>query len=310
MQKLIRELAYLGFEVVDVAGWERFAADVLGLTASRGPAPGSRLLRMDARLYRILLLEGAQDDCAFAGWSVADAQALEAFARHLDEQNVTWKWATDAELGLRCIPAMLHFQDPEGNRHEVFYGLPIADSSFVSPVLCSPFVTGEEGLGHVVYAAKDSARLVEFAQRVLQFSMSDTIRGKAVSGATIEVSFLHANTRHHSFAVAPARPGVAGKRIHHFMLEVESIEEVGLALDRCIAGGYVVTSDLGQHPNDRMISFYAQTPAGFHVEFGYGGVKVNDEQWQVVSYDRFSSWGHRPRRLVGDPATNQKQRQT
>jgi hypothetical protein len=43
-----------------------------------------------------------------------------------------------------------------------------------------------------------------------------------------------------------------------------------------------------------MISFYGATPSGFLVEFGWGGVKVDQSNWQVRSYDKFSEWGHRP----------------
>jgi len=30
------------------------------------------------------------------------------------------------------------------------------------------------------------------------------------------------------------------------------------------------------------------------VEFGWGGVKVDQNNWQVRAYDKFSAWGHRP----------------
>ena len=48
-----------------------------------------------------------------------------------------------------------------------------------------------------------------------------------------------------------------------------------------------------QHPNDQMLSFYARTPSGFAVEVGWGGRKVDDATWQVRTYDRTSTWGHR-----------------
>jgi hypothetical protein len=43
-----------------------------------------------------------------------------------------------------------------------------------------------------------------------------------------------------------------------------------------------------------MVSFYAQTPSGFHVEYGHGGVEIDDEVWQVQTYQEASTWGHRP----------------
>jgi len=55
-----------------------------------------------------------------------------------------------------------------------------------------------------------------------------------------------------------------------------------------------VVMDIGQHPNDQMISFYAHSPSGFLFEFGWGGVKVDDATWKAEAYDRVSNWGHRP----------------
>ena len=43
-----------------------------------------------------------------------------------------------------------------------------------------------------------------------------------------------------------------------------------------------------------MSSFYVRTPAGLEVEYGTGGLLIDDDRWQVTSYDRTSTWGHRP----------------
>jgi extradiol dioxygenase len=49
---------------------------------------------------------------------------------------------------------------------------------------------------------------------------------------------------------------------------------------------------LGRHSNDRMISFYAETPSGFNLEFGSGAITITPETWVVRHYDRPSLWGH------------------
>ena len=119
--------------------------------------------------------------------------------------------------------------------------------------------------------------------------------GRPAPGVKIEVSFFHANERHHSLAVAPRSPMPgAKKRIHHFMIEMGSMADVGRARDRCLEFGLPVVMDLGQHPNDRMVSFYGHSPSGFLFECGWGGVKVDDATWQPDAYDRVSNWGHRP----------------
>ncbi|MEZ5167374.1 MAG: hypothetical protein R2695_13135 [Acidimicrobiales bacterium] len=52
---------------------------------------------------------------------------------------------------------------------------------------------------------------------------------------------------------------------------------------------------LGRHTNDHMISFYCESPDGFFVEFGWGGLQI-PEPTDVPMYQitRPSFWGHRP----------------
>jgi 2,3-dihydroxybiphenyl 1,2-dioxygenase len=248
---------------------------------------------MDERAYRFLLTEGPADDVVFVGWETPNASTLEAFSRHLEALGVKWQWGSDEERALREVERLLHFTDPDNVRHEVFFGPRVATDRFSSPKVASGFVTGDGGLGHVVLSSQNYAETLGFAQKVLGFSLSDHIRMQLGGGHTFQVSFLHANSRHHSYAVAPAPAGTA-KRMHHFMIETRSVEDVGFARDRCLEMGLRVDMDIGQHPNDRMISFYGRTPSGFLVEFGYGGGQVDSKSWQVVTYSKLSEWGHRP----------------
>lgn len=128
-------------------------------------------------------------------------------------------------------------------------------------------------------------------RQVLGAGVSDIIQQVMTPTVTAHVTFMHVNERHHSIAYA-GRTGV--RKLHHFMIEVENIADVGLARDRHIKTGLAIVQDIGQHPNDQMISYYGVTPSGFLVEYGWGGVKVDVPNWQAGSYDRLSDWGHRP----------------
>ncbi len=293
----ITELGYLGLEVSSLLQWEQFAHKVLGMAVSAGPTADSRWLQIDEHRCRIILVEGAANDHAFAGWRVKDVAAVESFGRRLSDQSVAWSWANKEELALRAVRSMLFFSDPTGTRHEVFAGPLLEGDGFLSPRLTSGFVTGSAGMGHVVYLSSDYPATLAFATDVLGFRVTDVVDAQAgqSSDMRMEASFLHTNERHHSFAVAqqPA-PGSDQKRLHHFMVEARSVEEVGLARDRCLGMGLTVVQDIGQHRNDRMISFYARSPSGFFVEFGWGGRTIDPETWQVRTYDKFSEWGHRP----------------
>ncbi|WP_024538257.1 VOC family protein [Comamonas badia] len=294
MTVCVHELGYLGFEVSDMPRWERFAREVLGVGVSRGPQDTLRL-RLDAAPARFILRQGGANDFAFAGWKLASAAEADAFARQLDSLGLKGTWGTDDELAVRHAQRMLHFTDPEGNRHEVYVAAPTQEAPFRSHLVSSGFITGAGGAGHVVFEAEHYPDTIAFANQALGARLSDHINLVPVPGVDIEVSFFHANERHHSLAVAPRSPAPGPrKRIHHFMIEVASMADVGRARDRCLNFGLPVVMDIGQHPNDQMVSFYAHTPSGFLVEVGWGGVKVDDASWQVADYDHVSAWGHRP----------------
>ena len=76
-------------------------------------------------------------------------------------------------------------------------------------------------------------------------------------------------------------------------LETPTLDDVGFALERAQAAGTPIASSLGRHTNDRMVSFYASTPAGFEVEFGFGALEVDDAVWRVTRHDAPSIWGHK-----------------
>ena len=294
MGKPIIELGYMGLEVSSLAQWERFAHGVLGLGVESVPGRSdARRLRMDDRAHRFLLVEGPADDLAFAGWRAADPAALEELGAQLGREGVAWSWATDEELALRQVERMLHFKDPDGNRHEVFLGLAAASAPFVPDVVTSGFVTGQGGLGHAVFASPNPPAAVDFAKRFLGVAHSDTIEFEPMPGLALEALFFHVNERHHSYAVVPAAPGDP-KRLNHFMIETRTMDDVGFARDRCLEAGFEIFMDIGQHPNDHMISFYGRTPSGFFVELGWGGVLIDQTHWHAARYRGISQWGHRP----------------
>lgn len=294
MTPSILELGYLGFEVSDRDRWKRFASEVIGADVADGPRNTTRL-KIDDAPARFILSEGPANDLSFAGWRVDSASDVDAFAKHLKQHGVDHHWASDDDLEVRSAFRAVQFRDPEGNCHEVYAAQPNVAAPLQPKVVSSGFVTGNGGAGHVVFEADDYPRMIEFANKILGVKLSDNIYLQPVPGVKIEVSFFHANERHHSIAVAPRAP-VPGpkKRIHHFMVEVGQVADVGRARDRCLSFGLPVVMDIGQHPNDQMISFYAHTPSGFLVEVGWGGVKVDDESWKAQAFDRVSNWGHRP----------------
>ncbi len=76
------------------------------------------------------------------------------------------------------------------------------------------------------------------------------------------------------------------------MIEVATLDDVGRAVDRCIRRNATMSSTLGRHANDLMVSFYVQTPGGFDIEYGTDGRLVGDSTWISRESTAISLWGH------------------
>lgn len=284
----IAALGYVGIEVSDVARWTDFATRILGLQGlQRGD--GTVDLRMDDYASRLRLVEGLADDLAYAGWEVPDAVALAAVAERLRGAGHDVRDGDAALCADRQVAGLIGFEDPEGNAHEAFYGpLQRTEQPFVSPN-GTRFKTGRQGLGHIVLRCRDLAAMLAFFCDVLDFRVSDHIQTELIPGRPIKLTFLRCNGRHHSLALAPVR---SPRRIVHLMVEAQSIDDVGRALDRCFAEKIHLSFSLGRHSNDEMLSFYPLSPSGFDIEFGWGGLEVDDETWHVLTHNTTSAWGH------------------
>ena len=107
----------------------------------------------------------------------------------------------------------------------------------------------------------------------------------------VRVRFLGINERHHSLAICPAAhlgdPGVV-----HVMVEVDSLDAVGQALDRVNKDGFQLSSTLGRHTNDKMVSFYVRAPGDWDIEFGTDGMRVDETYYTAEEITADSYWGH------------------
>jgi 2,3-dihydroxybiphenyl 1,2-dioxygenase len=285
----VLQLGYLGFEVSATDAWERFATEVLGLQIGERLSSGGFTLRMDSYAARFFVEPGPKDDVSVIGWQVRDEAALREIGGRLESAGCAVSRGTEEDHRARRVSALLKFKDPAGTPTELFWGPDKAPAPFASELIASSFVAEERGLGHAVVTARDKKESTEFYQSLLGFRLSDHIVCQYY-GYDVDLSFFHANTRHHSLAIG----GRQQKRIHHFMLEVASMDDVGLCFDRALRGGVPIMQTLGRHPNDRMFSFYAKTPSGVQFEFGWGGREVDDATWRPTTYGAISEWGHHP----------------
>ena len=286
----ISNLGYFVLGVSDLQAWEKFAVDVIGLQAGRRVTGQSLALRMDDHEQRVILEKSDDDDMLAVGWEFSTEQELHEFVVQARQLSVALTEG-NAELARnRRVEQLFHCDDENGVRHEFYFGAQRAaiSDAFKSKVLLGQFSTGRLGVGHFVSVAKSAHETVDFCKKVLGIKVSDYIRGEVAPGKILDVTFFHSQTgRHHSVAVAEM-PFPYAKRIHHIMFEVADMNDVGLALDRCVNAGYDINMGLGSHPNDRMFSFYVRTPSGFLLEFGSGGIVVDDDVWEVKSFTELS----------------------
>jgi|SRR5579871_744852 2,3-dihydroxybiphenyl 1,2-dioxygenase len=286
----VASLGYLGLGVKNVDAWEKFATQILGLQSSGIADDGRLLLRMDENAYRFALHQDDSDDIAYAGWEVADAAGLRDVAERMRAIGIEAETASAEEAAARRVTEMIRFTDPNGMACEVFCGPSIQfEKPFHSPRAIGGFVTGQQGVGHIVVAAADIQKTLRFYSEGLGFRVSDTIDMK-FGPMKVTMVFLHCNARHHTLALVPVP---APKLLHHFMLQLRSIDDVGATMYLVQDSGIEITSTLGRHTNDHMLSFYLRTPSGFEIEYGWGGREVDDATWHVQKHHAPSIWGHR-----------------
>jgi 3,4-dihydroxy-9,10-secoandrosta-1,3,5(10)-triene-9,17-dione 4,5-dioxygenase len=292
MTGLISSLGYLRIESTDTAAWREFGTKILGMTEGRGPDAAAVYLRMDDFPARLVIVPGTQDRLLATGWEVADEGRLSEIAHILAAADVPVKAGDATELADRRVGQLLHVTDPSGNALEIFCAAALDNRPSISPY-GNQFVTSDQGMGHVVLPSADDEETLAFYTDLLGFRLRDSMRmpgeffGKP--GAQVWMRFLGCCPRHHSLALAPMTPAAG---IVHLMIEVATLDDVGRALDRCIRRKAPVSSTLGRHANDLMVSFYVQTPGGFDIEYGTDGRVVDDATWVHRESTAISLWGH------------------
>jgi 2,3-dihydroxybiphenyl 1,2-dioxygenase len=287
----IKSLGYIKIQTSDIDRWRSFAFDVLGFAQGSGPEPDALYLRMDERPARIIVVPGDTDQVVHIGWEVRDGLALQRVRDTLERAGVAVKPLSVEEADDRRVEDVFAFTDPTGTTTEVFFGPALDHSPVVTPFGAN-FVTGAQGLGHVVLPTMDPAGAFAFYSETLGFLPRGAMRLPAPPEfGPLRIRFFGVNERHHSMALCPAPHGGAPGLVH-IMVEVDSLDAVGRALDRVAKAGFSLSSTLGRHTNDKMVSFYVRAPGGWDIEFGTDGMKVDETYYTAEEITSDSYWGH------------------
>jgi 3,4-dihydroxy-9,10-secoandrosta-1,3,5(10)-triene-9,17-dione 4,5-dioxygenase len=277
----VRSLGYLRLDSNDVSAWTVFGEDFLGMMRVEGSDPGSLYFRLDHYPPRLVVTPAGEAAMSAMGLEVLHERELVQLVDAIEQAGIKVTAGTEDECAERRVTGFARFDDPGGNPVELFYG-PILDHVRVQIPTVSGFVTGDMGMGHVIVTAEDLRAAYDFYTGVLGFVERNTMNGG-------NVVFMGCNPRHHTLGITAGRgPG----RLVHLMLEVASLDDVGLALDRVERLGVPMMHTLGKHTNDHMVSFYVWSPERYAVEYGWNGLRViNEEPTYEITEGAF--WGHK-----------------
>lgn len=272
----VTELGYLGFTITDAAAWREYAADIVGWEVWDDGEEDRFYLRMDNWHHRLTMHIGDEDDLAYIGWRVSGPRELEGMAQQLKDAGVEFQVASDEEAEERHVLGLLKMIDPGGNPTEIFYAPHVETQLPLHPGrrMYEGFVTGDEGLGHVIIREEDMEAAVAFYELIGLIGAPE-YKLKLPNGMIAKPQFMHCNNRQHTVAFGL---GPQEKRINHLMIEYQSLDDLGKAHDLVRGADIDVAMQLGKHSNDQALTFYSATPSGWLLELGWGARKSLSQQ--------------------------------
>ena len=292
MTAAVEQLGYIGFGVSDPDAWADFLTGTLGCQAGHTSADGTRHFRLDHHLSRIQVRPTGEGDLVALGWLVSGRSELAELEKNLAAAGFPPERGSQELAMERGVTEIIVVDDPCGLRNEIGFGPAVSTEPFVAGrPMAKGFVAGEQGAGHVVLSSQDPDAYVRFYEEVLGLQVSDHVQIPGPPGRPgFSIAFYHANERHHSlaFPLIPLPP--LGKRIQHFMVELEDLDDLGRGQQIAHERGELLNY-LGRHSNDLMLSCYLTTPDGIGVEYGWGARSVVPGEPMRLFTDG-DLWGH------------------
>ncbi|MDE0929483.1 MAG: VOC family protein [Halioglobus sp.] len=285
---------YLRIASTDTAAWMDFGTTVLGLMdAQIADDAGAQFLRMDDHPFRFMIESSDTDQLIATGLEYPSEAAWQSTLDELTGAGHAVVLGSAEEAQRRCVSAFATVQDPADNTLELYWGRKLDYVPLVSPAGVSGFVTtyqqtGDMGFGHCVLPAPDIEATTAFYTQFIGTGLTDTLYPPGMDG--LKINFMHANNpRQHSVALlnGPHPLGVV-----HIMVEAETMDEVGAAMDRAKKANCHFLATLGRHVNDNMCSVYILAPGGIAVEYGYDGLLIDWENYVPTVSIEGDLWGH------------------
>lgn len=290
------QLGYLVVESQRFRDWRRFGADAIGLHVDELTDDVMRF-RLDDRECRFLIQRGPAEDLMAVGWHITDHETFDRVITRVTERGVPIEEGTPEEAALRGVERLWRFAGPKGIAQEIF----TTAHTTARPLhmISSGFVTGDSGMGHVAITSRDPLGIHRYYNTVFDSRLSDYI-DENIGGMKLKIRFLRVNERHHSVAVANVhglKVDPIRTRVQHVNIQAATLEDMVGAYQRVRELDFKMAWSIGQHTNDKELSFYCVTPSGFELELGWNPVVITPEleaAWQVATHQGISIWGHKP----------------
>ncbi len=287
-------LGYIVIETDRFADWRRFGRDAIGMHLDE-TLPDVMRFRLDDNECRFLLQRGPAEDVTALGWQLDDHDTFDEILARVTGRGVPVTEGSPEEAALRGVQRLVRIPGPNGMAQELFTRARTSGTP-LDMITAGGFVTGESGLGHVAITSKKPHQMRGFYHTVFDARLSDYI-DETISGVKLKVRFLRVNQRHHTVAIAavqklPINP--IRTRIQHLNIQVADLDDMTAAYQRVKALGFEMALSVGQHTNDKELSFYAMTPSGFEWEVGWNPIVIDETTWEPTTYQGISIWGHTP----------------
>ncbi|WP_433756763.1 VOC family protein [Nocardia sp. CA-135398] len=290
---------HLGYVVVQsnrLTDWRRFGAEAIGVHVDE-PDRDRLRFRLDDRTCRFLIQRGPAEDVTALGWHIDDHETFDRIVARVTDRGVPIADGTAEEAAARGVQRLWRFPGPKGIVQEIFT-VPVTTPEPLR-MISSGWVTGEAGLGHVAIISREPESMRGYYQTVFDCRLSDYI-DENISGLKMKARFLRVNERHHSIAIANIR-GIKidpiRTSVQHINIQSETLDDMLASFERVRELGFRMAWSVGQHTNDRELSYYCVTPSGFELEVGWNPIAIGPElesTWEPTTYQGISIWGHKP----------------
>jgi 2,3-dihydroxy-p-cumate/2,3-dihydroxybenzoate 3,4-dioxygenase len=264
----LTDIAYVRSGAADLDAAIKFATEIVGLELAAPTEAGVAHLRADQRHHCLALVEGPSGVIA-SGFTVADADALDAAETELERSGLTVRRGSAAEARSRRVREFIGFDDPFGNRIEL-----VSQQESVGRPVAFSRQAGISEFGHLCLDAPDVHEAHRFWSTRFNARVSDWIADAAC--------LMRIDPVHHKLAVFRGD----GPGLCHMNFQVDTIDDVFRNWHFLQEHNVEIEMGPGRHPQSTAIFLYFLGPEGFTYEYSFGVRRIEDEAgWVPRTFD-------------------------